>query len=270
MTRRLLVATALAALAAAAPASAQEVTRAELRDLAERARDDPAALQELREVEQVDGEPVALETALVGAEGRPLERRLETLAESLGDPAAPAPEERPEARGDAEQILSEGRYREEDDGVNPFGWLGGLSLLFWLGLGVAVVVVSLLVALSIARRRSELAVQAHPDGPAAVERRVDLASLEDEAADAERQGDFERALRLLFRAGLLRLHRARAIVLRDSLTTGQVRRELRSREFDGVARVFDEVTYGRRPAERRDVTDSRRRWEAVLEEAGAR
>jgi len=279
---RLGAAAALAALAAAAPAAAQEVTRAELRDLAVRAEADPAALEELRRVERVDGAPANLERALAGAEGDVLERRLDTLADGLGVPGAPAAGPPPRAQEDANAILSERRFRGTDvprPFRRPLEWLGdrlqpiadavpGGPIAIWVILGVIVIALAALVAGRTARRRSADAVERGRAATSGGE--VDLRRLEEEAAEAERRGDFERALRLLFRAGLLRLDRARAIVLRDSLTTGQVRRQLRSTEFDGVARVFDEVTYGRRPPEPSDVETSRSGWRRVLEEAGTR
>jgi hypothetical protein len=280
MTLRRAVAAGLASLAAAAPpAAAQEITRGELRDLAARAQSDPGALEELRRVERVDGAPADLAQALGGAEGEALERRLGTLAESAGGPAATPP---PRAREEAQDILSERRFHGTDvprPFRRPLEWLGGrLRALgesvpggpaaLWVILGALVVGLAALVAGRVARRRAADAVERGRAATAAGQ--TDVRRLEQEAAEAERRGELERALRLLFRAGLLRLDRARAIVLRDSLTTGQVRRELRSREFDGVARVFDEVTYGRRPPEPADVEASRRGWRRVLEKAGAR
>ena len=94
--------------------------------------------------------------------------------------------------------------------------------------------------------------------------------LERAADAAERDGDLARALRLRFRAGLLRLGDRGAIRYRPSVTTGEVRRTLGSRRFDDLAGTFEAVTYGGRPAERPDVDASRREWPSVLEEAGRR
>ena len=274
------VAVSLAALVAAAPAGAQEVTRAELRDLAARAQSDPAALEELRSVERVDGAPADLELALEDAEGEELAGRLEALAD--GAEAAPGAARSARAQDDARAILSERRFREPDvprPFRRPLAWLGeriealadrvpGGPPVFWVLVGAVVVAGAALVAARVGRRRAADAVER--GRAASVGAEVDVRRLEEEAAEAERSGDLERAVRLLFRAGLVRLARARAIVLRDSLTTGQVRRELRSPDFDGVARVFDEVTYGRRPPEPADVEASRTGWRRVLDEAGAR
>ena len=59
--------------------------------------------------------------------------------------------------------------------------------------------------------------------------REDPDALEREADAAERDGDLDRAVRLRFRAGLLRLGDRGAIHYRPSVTTGEVRRTLDSR-----------------------------------------
>ena len=79
-------------------------------------------------------------------------------------------------------------------------------------------------------------------------------ALERAADEAERDGDLARALRLRFRAGLLRLGDRGAIHYRPSVTTGEVRRTLGSATFDDLAGTFEAVTYGGRtaaPARRR-------------------
>jgi hypothetical protein len=92
--------------------------------------------------------------------------------------------------------------------------------------------------------------------------------LEDEAARAERDGDLELALRLRFRAGLLRLDQKRALpATQTPLTNGEIGRRLRSESFRGLARDFDEIVYGRRPAFAGDVERARAGWPRVLEEA---
>jgi hypothetical protein len=58
--------------------------------------------------------------------------------------------------------------------------------------------------------------------------REDPDALERQADDEERAGRFDIALRLRFRAGLLRLDRRGAIRYRPSLTTDEVRRALGS------------------------------------------
>ena len=62
------------------------------------------------------------------------------------------------------------------------------------------------------------------------------------------RGDLEAALRLRFRAGLLRLDARGAIEFRPSISTHEVRRALRSEDFDALAATFDDVVYGGRAA----------------------
>jgi hypothetical protein len=75
---------------------------------------------------------------------------------------------------------------------------------------------------------------------------------------------------LRFRAGLLRLGRARVVPLRASLTSGEARRILRLAEFDALARAHDEVVYGGRTAVSADLAAARERWPRVLEAKGVR
>jgi hypothetical protein len=72
-------------------------------------------------------------------------------------------------------------------------------------------------------------------------------------------------VRLRFRAGLLRLDRRHVIEYRQSLTTGEVARAVRSRAFTEVGERFDAIAYGGRRAERQDAEHARRGWAEVLE-----
>jgi hypothetical protein len=154
--------------------------------------------------------------------------------------------------------------------VRWFDWLGrhvpGGRNVLWAILAGVVVGLAILIAMRLAGRRS-----LYERGGGGVwargERPEDPQALEHLADEAERRGDLEVALRLRFRAGLLRLGRAQVLELRPSITTVEVRRVLRSRRFDGLARSFDEVVYGRRSPRAQDVADARTEWPLVLEEA---
>jgi hypothetical protein len=125
------------------------------------------------------------------------------------------------------------------------------------------------VATVIARRRGRAgAVVGRRGGRGGdAEESLDPARLEREADEAERRGEFDRALRLRFRAGLLRLDDVGAISFRPSLTSGQVARRLRQPAFDDLAITFDGVAYGGRRASTDDVRVARERWPRVLAEA---
>ncbi len=91
--------------------------------------------------------------------------------------------------------------------------------------------------------------------------------LEHRADEAERRGDLDTALRLRFRAGLVRLADAGVVRLRPGLTNAAVGRRLRSPRFDELRGSFDEVAYGGRPARQADLALARSGWPAVVDEA---
>jgi hypothetical protein len=190
-----------------------------------------------------------------------------------------------QARQEARHILGERRFRGTTL-PRPFhgilswlarhlqftvrGWdwlalrLGGQDVL-WAILGLLVLAVVVFVARRLAGRRTE--VEARGGARRGSGRSEDPGELERLADEAERRGDLEAALRLRFRAGLLRLGRARALALRPSLRTREVRRTLRSARFDRLARDFDEVVYGGRPPSAADVDAARSEWPLVVAEA---
>ena len=275
--RAALVCGALVALllATPGPARAESVSPAQLRALAARAADDPAALAELRRVDRIGDRRVDIAGALRGANGRELRARLRLLQ-------APATEWTGGARADARDILAERRFRGSDlpgpfhglldrlsrwahklDGV--FDWLddrlpGGGSVV-WIVLAALVCAIAAFVARRVLSRRvraSEAAAAAA--GPA----HEDARALERRADAAEAAGDLETALRLRFRAGLLRLDERGAIEFRPSISTHEVRRALRSDDFDSLAATFDDVVYGGRPPEEGDLSSARERWPRVV------
>jgi len=275
--RRAALLAAVALAAAPAPALADDVTGPELRELASRAASDPAALQRLRLVTRVDGRPADVAGSLERAVGRDLQARLRALA------AAPeADADAGAARADAEDILGERRFRATQvegpfrgllrrigrlvDPVRDFvsgidGAIPGPRGVVWALLALVAGGLAWLIATRTARRRASLALTT---GRRAGSRAASPADLEREAAEAERRGDHELALRLRFRAGLLRLDERGAIELRPSLPTREVSRRLGSHDFDRLAADFDAVVYGRRPASANDVAAAREGWEAVL------
>lgn len=269
-----------AALAVGVP-GARAATPAHVRALAAQAEHDPATLDALRRITVVGGQQVDFH-ALLSVSGDALQGRLHALA-APGPPTTTPPD----ATGRARHILSERRFTGSSV-PRPFkgvlGWLGGkLSFVgrfvhrlgrvvpgggttVWIILAALIVGVAAAVATRIAQRREGrlLVLERH-------ERRRQLedpAKLEREALDAEERGDFEQALRLRFRAGLLRLGRADRLPLRDSLTGGQAAGLLHLDEFDSLVRDFDEVVYGRRAPGREDVARAREEWTRVLARTG--
>ena len=192
------------------------------------------------------------------------------------------------ARREAQHILNDGRFKSSstpkplrgplrwisdrlDDLFGPIGrFLAGLPVLVWWILAAAVIGLVVFMVLRVRQRRVSTAPKGGARRAPATAAPEDADALEREADEAERAGDLERAVRLRFRAGLLRLGDRGAIRYRPSVTTGEVRRTLRSARFDGLAGTFEEVTYGGRPADPPDVDAARREWPRVLEEAGRR
>jgi hypothetical protein len=192
-----------------------------------------------------------------------------------------------QAREQARHILSERRFRGTSlprplHGL--FSWLGehlhfvvrawewlavrvGGALDLWAIVGALVLLLVVFLGSRYARRRTEVEA-AGGFGRRGRRRSEDPTELERLADEAERRGDLEVALRLRFRAGLLRLGRARALPLRPSLRTREARRSLGNPRFDRLARDFDEVVYGRRSPRPEDLAAARTEWPHVLAEVG--
>jgi len=188
------------------------------------------------------------------------------------------------AREQAREILSGSRYREPQlpkpfEGV--LEWLGRrlrpiadawdaiadwfLSAPLPVRLLALVLVVGLVASLAWRLARSRAA----PASARARTQRREDASLDpgelERAADrAEREGDLDRALRLRFRAGLLRLDGAGLVEYRPSITSGEVARSLGAPTFDRLAARHDEVVYGGRAATPTDVEDARTTWPELV------
>lgn len=184
-------------------------------------------------------------------------------------------------REEAARILSQPRYRTQPTGSERLGeWLERLlySFLEFLGriadliggpvvLGlvfvVAVVVAAVLVTRNLGKRRTR-EIESRIMREQALARGVDPIELEREAQRAASRGDFSTALRLTFRAGLLRLDENGMIRYRPGLTSAEVAELLTSPEFEALAMRFDEVVYGRRPATADDLARAREGWERLL------
>jgi hypothetical protein len=263
----------LAAFALPAAAQATEVTADEFRTLAGEAVDDRAALAELRRVDVVDGQSVDVRGALRGARGDDLEVRLRNLEASVPEGAEPLPFD-PSA--EARDVLAEDRFQTDSprplkgffewlgDLVPDFDWLDGLIPgppgVTWLALAALIGV----LAWVLGRRTLTRRIDTFNAAQAAEATRDDPRTLERLAAEAEAAGEFEQALRLRFRAGLLRLDAHGAIDYRPSISTREVSRKLRSEDFDALALTFDDVVYGGRAAGDADAEEARVRWREVV------
>ena len=273
-----------AALAVAAPGAARaaEATSAEVRELARTAASDPGALERLRAVDRVDGRPVDLRTALAGASGGELERRLDALAAPAGKSAV---EGDPSATAAA--ILAERRFHGTGpprpfrraltwlgDRLEPLArpirwlaaWIPGGGNVLWTLLALAVVAAAAAVAVWLGRQRGGAVFERQRR--AERERGIDPRTLDRYADEAEARGELESALRLRFRAGLVRLAQVRAIPEPETLTSRQLIALLHSEQFDRLAHTLDEVVYGGRAASSADLDAARSGWPQVLAQAG--
>jgi Domain of unknown function (DUF4129) len=205
----------------------------------------------------------------------------------LGAPAVAAASPAAD-RARAHAILQERRFKGTDlprPLQKPLEWLGdrlqpvldwidergvrtpGGPIALWMLLAAGVLLAAATITGTSIRRRALAIERARA---AALPEAEDPVALERAAERAERDGDFEHAVRLRFRAGLLRLDRRRILVYRPSLTTGEVARAIHAPAFDAVGARFDEIAYGGRPAEAQDAAAARQGWKDVLEQAAAR
>lgn len=137
----------------------------------------------------------------------------------------------------------------------------------WIALAAAVIVAAVVIVVRTSGDRGrERAGRRFRE----LESSEDPETLDAAAAEAEAAGRLEAALRLRFRAGLLRLGRLGAVEVSPGVTNAAVARRLRHGRFDGLAGAFDEVVYGGRPATAHDVGEARAGWAEVLAEVGSR
>jgi hypothetical protein len=193
------------------------------------------------------------------------------------------------ARRAAQHILSDRRYHRDPAPRplrGPLEWLGERfqSIGNWIGdvlrpvpgivwlalaLGIVAAVIARIVVVA-QRRRVGPPTVAFAGGAFGDDGIEDPRELERLADEAERDGDLARAVRLRFRAGLLRLGERGVITYRPSVTTTEVRHAIGSETFDDLARTFERVAYGGQDAAEPDVLAARRGWPRVLDETTRR
>jgi len=182
-----------------------------------------------------------------------------------------------EARRAAREVLAEDRFRSRDVPRPLRGvleWIGRrlqdagdvvaelLSTPAGVAVSVTVVgVLGALVATATVRRRNRLvaveAAERAESGP-------DPRALDEAATRAEAGADFAAAVRLRFRAGLIRLGRSGQVDAPDRATTGALVAEIDRPGFTDLAATFDAVAYGGRPASADDARAAREGWPRVL------
>ena len=137
-----------------------------------------------------------------------------------------------------------------------------------VGTGVLLGAIALALVIVTSRQRVARRLQAAglAPGQASATREPNASELELGAAAAERERRFDEAVRLRFRAGLLRLADRELVPFQPSMSNAAVARTLRSDRFTRLARSFDEIVYGGRSAGAEDVETARREWPALLRE----
>jgi hypothetical protein len=133
---------------------------------------------------------------------------------------------------------------------------------------IAAVTAGGLVAWRLIRRRTRIGVRQEADAQAATSDRA--ADLEAAAAAAEDEGDLEAAVRLRFRAGLVRLESAGIIAGPLVTTTEHVSQALRNRTFDHLAERHEAIAYAGSTASPVDATSAREGWPRVIDEVRPR
>ena len=263
-------------------ARAEDVSTEELRRLIAEAPEDPAAISELERVTSVERRPVDLDLVLDG-DSEDVSSRLEALDTDLSV-EAPDPET---SRAAAESILAAERFDVASHPRPLSGLLERVARLLrgpWeavadrfnalTGWGKAATIsVAAAILLSagwalarlIAKRRPLPSDVKTPPTPTMLVQSPD--QLERSADAAENERDYGLAVRLRFRAGLLRLADKGAIEFRPSDTSLSLRRKVASPHFDSLADRFDAIVYGRQPATPEDAEDARSKWRLLQREA---
>jgi hypothetical protein len=191
------------------------------------------------------------------------------------------------ARQAARSILSEGRFHSSsvpdplhgvlvrigqlvDDPLSAVGRLfhrlgsvlpGGVAGAWAAAAGLVIVLTG---GLALHRARTRLA-----NTETASEVAHPLAGdLERAAERAEREGRWDEAVRLRFRAGILRLGELDGYRHTDATPNHSLARMLGSESFDQLTRRFDEIVYGGQEATSVDAEAQRRAWPELIAERG--
>lgn len=263
----------LVLLTATAPGVAQETTGPEFAQLVERALTDESAAAVLRRIESIDGVPVDM-NAVLGGDDTHRRSRLTTLQDLAGPTEFPNADAT-QLRGEAAQILSQppfvGRVAEDtnllDRIARAIGNLfsdnlaSGWSLLLVIA-GATALLIPAMTWLT--RRRARLRRTAGSVTKPEEHETEEQEDLVAAAIRAEEEGDFDAALRLLFRSGTDDLE-ARGVVRNGAAASTATIRRLVRHNGDRFLDRFDEIAYGGSTAEHDDVVESRRSWTRLIE-----
>lgn len=138
--------------------------------------------------------------------------------------------------------------------------LAGTILGIAICVGLAAVVVALIVRNRGTRQGARPGGQPSasvPDDPDALDRAADTATA---------AGEYATAIRLRYRAGLVRLDRLAVIDLRPWNTSATLMRRIGSARFDDLTGTFEAVAYGGRIPTNADASSARTEWPNLLAE----
>ena len=130
--------------------------------------------------------------------------------------------------------------------------------------GALAVAAGAVAAVVVVRRRSPAEDRRPPS--ATLSGPEDPGDLDRQAAAAEAAGDHETAVRLRFRAGLLRLARRGLLADYDARTDRELSAVLDSATFDRLATSHECIVFGGQPATGQESEDARRSWPLVIDE----
>lgn len=260
---------------------ARDVSTAEAVALIREAANDPAALDELRTVDHIDGRPVNLAPVTdVSVDDR--RSRLAELADQLDGTTA---EEVParstdDARRSAERVLDAKKFkgnRLPQPFRGPLTWvadrLSGVTAFFaplaalaWVQvvLFIGVLAGAGMVALRLIKRRSRAILRRDRGDGHLVDPTLDPAELDRQADEAAGAGDFQAAVRLRYEAGLLRLARSGRLDLRIATTARGAADQVDHPAMDRLTDDFERLVYGGRAATAADVDAARDGWTEIL------
>ena len=200
------------------------------------------------------------------------------------------------ARDAARQILRQREFRPERTPkplAGPVQWIGDRlnGIADWLGnaiqdafswifhlfpgvpgliLGVAICVALTAIVIWLIGRNRVRATRVDRSAESSPTEVEDPRRLERAADAATQDGHYALAVRLRYRAGLIRLDRADVIDLRPWNTSAHLTRRLDSRRFDRLTDTFDAVTYGAQPATNADAATARTEWPELVTEMKSR
>jgi hypothetical protein len=148
----------------------------------------------------------------------------------------------------------------------------GLTSTFggwWVAVvGVIALVIGVAAGVLIAKRRTRISARQVLSGTFDITA-DDPDDIDRQADAAESAGENETAVRLRFRAGLVRLQRKGIVVNQGAQTSRQLSARLGSPAFDGLARRHELIVYARDGATSADAAAARTDWPRVLVEAHA-